>query len=172
MRLRVLVPLVAGALALGLGPGATAAPGGPTPYRHRLTETHVEKARHPITVGDLTLRPCAVVRRAWCGHLRREWEPGNPAAGTLRVGFAFAPALDRSRPALGTFVPHEGGPGYSTTGSGSSYAAMYGPLLKRHNLLLVDQRGTGRSTRARLPRPAEPDDRLLRGRRAVRPEPR
>ncbi|MGA8246709.1 MAG: alpha/beta fold hydrolase, partial [Nocardioides sp.] len=146
MRVRSLVPLVVGALALGLGPGATAAPGGPTPYRHRLTSTHVEEARHPITVGDLTLRPCAVVRHAWCGHIRRNWEPDRPAAGKLRVGFAFAPALDDSRPALGTYVPHEGGPGYSTTGSGSSYAAMYGPLLRRHNLLLVDQRGTGRST--------------------------
>ncbi len=147
MHPRLLVPLVVGALALGLGPGAaTAAPGGPTPYRHRLTETRVEKARHPITVGDLTLRPCAVVSHAWCGHLRRDWVPGHPEAGKLRVGFAFAPALDRGRPALGTYVPHEGGPGYSTTGTGSSYAAMYGPLLKRHNLLLVDQRGTGRST--------------------------
>ena len=46
---------------------------------------------------------------------------------------------------LGTLVPHEGGPGYATTSSGSSYAAMYGPLLSRRNLLLVDQRGTGMS---------------------------
>ena len=105
----------------------------------------------PITVGDVTLRPCGVVSHAWCGHIRRAWEPGNPAAGTLRVGFAFAPARDHSRPALGTFVPHEGGPGYSTTGSGSSYAAMYGRLLRRHNLLLVDQRGTGRSAALSCP---------------------
>ena len=86
-----------------------------------------------------------MVAHAFCGHLDRRWEPRNPAAGTIRVGFAFVPARDSGRPALGTFVPHEGGPGYSTTGSGASYAAMYGPLLRRHNLLLVDQRGTGRS---------------------------
>ena len=83
--------------------------------------------------------------RAHCGHIERSWEPGNPSAGKVRVGFAFVPARDHGRPALGTFVPHEGGPGYSTTGTGSSYAEMYGPLLQRHNLLLVDQRGTGRS---------------------------
>ena len=78
-----------------------------------------------------------------CGSIVRPWEPGNPAAGTVRVGFAFVPA--RRGPAIGTVVPHEGGPGYSTTGTGSSYAAMYGPLLDRRNLLLVDQRGTGLS---------------------------
>jgi pimeloyl-ACP methyl ester carboxylesterase len=81
-----------------------------------------------------------------CGHLDRPWEPARPGAGTIRVGFAFVPARDQSRPTLGTLVPHEGGPGYSTTGTGASYAAMYGPMLRRRNLLLVDQRGTGRST--------------------------
>ena len=82
---------------------------------------------------------------ARCGSIERPWEPGNPAAGTVTVGFAFVPARDRSKPALGTVVPHEGGPGYSTTGTATSYAEMYGPLLDRRNLLLVDQRGTGRS---------------------------
>ena len=63
----------------------------------------------------------------------------------VSVGFAFVRATARHRRVLGTVVPHEGGPGYSTTGTASSYAAMYGPLLRRRNLLLVDQRGTGRS---------------------------
>ena len=39
---------------------------------------------------------------------------------------------------------------------------MYGPLLRRRNLLLVDQRGTGRSRADRLPGPAEPQRRLRR----------
>jgi pimeloyl-ACP methyl ester carboxylesterase len=144
MRLRFFVPLTVGALALGLTPAATADPG-PTPYRHRLTEATADRDRQPITVGELTMKPCGVVAHAFCGHVVRRWEPGNPSAGTIRVGFAFVPARDDSRPDLGTYVPHEGGPGYSTTGTGASYAAMYGPLLRRHNLLLVDQRGTGRS---------------------------
>ena len=121
--------LTVSALTIGPTPGATADPA----------------ARHPITVGSLVLHPCHVVAHAWCGHLDRRWEPGNPAAGTVRVGFAFAPARDAGRPAVGTVVPHEGGPGYSTTGTGTSYAGMYGPLLRRRNLLLVDQRGTGLS---------------------------
>ncbi len=64
MRLRLLVPVTVGALALGLAPSATADPGGPTPYRHKIAEAHVDRARSPITVGDLTLRPCSVVARA------------------------------------------------------------------------------------------------------------
>lgn len=98
-----------------------------------------------VTVGDLTLHPCAVTARALCGSIRRAWEPDHPESGTVRVGFAFVPARDTSRPALGTVVPHEGGPGYSTTGSTSYYTEMYAGLLERRNLLLVDQRGTGRS---------------------------
>lgn len=147
MRLRLVVPVTVAALTLGLGSVASADPGGPTPYQHRLSSvaSTEERGRQPITVGGLTLRPCSVVAHAWCGRLRRDWEPGDPSAGTLEVGFAFRPARDTTRPALGTYVPHEGGPGYSTTDSGTAYAQMYGPLLRRHNLLLVDQRGTGRS---------------------------
>ena len=98
-----------------------------------------------VVVGDLELRACDVAPRALCGSIRRSWEPGNPAAGKVRVGFALVPPRDRSRPAIGTVVPHEGGPGYATTDSAWGYRRMYGPLLERRNMLLVDQRGTGRS---------------------------
>jgi pimeloyl-ACP methyl ester carboxylesterase len=104
---------------------------------------------HPLprakTLPVATTRCTVIDPRAVCGSISRLWEPGNPAGGRVRVGFAFVPARDTSRPVLGTLVPHEGGPGYSTTGTGASYAAMYGPLLDRRNLLLVDQRGTGLS---------------------------
>jgi pimeloyl-ACP methyl ester carboxylesterase len=99
--------------------------------------------RVPLHVGRLTLTPCAVVAGAYCGSITRPWDPTGAVPGTLSVGFAFRPATDAAEPALGTLVPHEGGPGYSTTDSGIDYANMYGPLLQRRNLLLVDQRGTG-----------------------------
>ncbi|GAB3196247.1 alpha/beta fold hydrolase [Nocardioides hungaricus] len=98
-----------------------------------------------VRVGSLTLRECDVAPRALCGSIRREWEPGRPEEGTVRVGFVLVRARDASRPPLGTLVPHEGGPGYSTTGSVGSFLRMYGPLLERRQVLLVDQRGTGRS---------------------------
>lgn len=107
--------------------------------------TDFRPAGRDVVVGALTLRPCNVVPRALCGKLRRAWDPTGAVTGTIGVGFAYVPARDRSRPAVGTLVPHEGGPGYSTTGSGEDYRKMYGRLLQRRNLLLVDQRGTGRS---------------------------
>ena len=39
----------------------------------------------------------------------------------------------------------EGGPGYPSIGSRVEYTGIYGPLLKRRSLLLVDNRGTGGS---------------------------
>lgn len=108
-----------------------------------LSPTATEARDDTVVVGTVTLHPCNVTERALCGSIRREWEPGVPAQGTLKVGFAFVPAKDG--PAVGTLVPHEGGPGYSTTGSVDYFTGMYRHLLDHRNLLLVDQRGTGRS---------------------------
>jgi pimeloyl-ACP methyl ester carboxylesterase len=103
-------------------------------------------------VGDVVLEPCDVIARALCGSIWRRWEPDSSDVGKLKIGFALVPPRDDTRPALGTVVPHEGGPGYSTTGSAWGYRKMYGPLLDRRNMLLVDQRGTG------LSRPIRCDD--------------
>lgn len=132
MRRWVLGSLVAALALAGLGDPATADPRprpGPVP----------RVATIPVSTTSCTV----IDPRAVCGSIERLWEPGNPAAGKVTIGFAFVPA--RRGPAIGTVVPHEGGPGYSTTGTAASYAAMYGPLLERRNLLLVDQRGTGLS---------------------------
>lgn len=118
-----------------------------------------------IDVGTLTLERCDVLDGAYCGTLRRPWDPTGAVPGTFDVGFAYVPANDQTRPALGTVVPHEGGPGYSTTGTADSYAAMYGALLERRNLLLVDQRGTGLT--APIDCPALQDGLLEYGRAAA-----
>jgi len=99
----------------------------------------------PATSSGIRLVPCDVYPGALCGHLDRAWDPTGTVPGTIRVGFAFIPARDTSRASLGTVVPHEGGPGFSTTGSAWWFADMYGSVLDRRHMLLVDQRGTGRS---------------------------
>jgi pimeloyl-ACP methyl ester carboxylesterase len=120
-----LIPALAGLVALPLTPAPAAA------------------APSAVHVGTLTLTPCDVLAHALCGKLAQPWDRTGRIRGSLDVGFAFVPASDRKHPAVGTLVPHEGGPGYSTTGSAADYAGMYGSLLDRRNLLLVDQRGTG-----------------------------
>jgi pimeloyl-ACP methyl ester carboxylesterase len=102
-------------------------------------------AKSTLTVGSVTLHRCQVMPGAYCGSIRRPWDPTGSHSGAISVGFAFVPAKDTSTPAIGTVVPHEGGPGYSSTGSLSYYAPMYGPLLQHRNLLVMDQRGTGLS---------------------------
>jgi pimeloyl-ACP methyl ester carboxylesterase len=147
---RHVVAVAVGALALGLLPqvaldtaAARPRPVTPAPTSTGTATSRAHAAGTTVRVGSLDLTPCDVTDGALCGTLARRWDPTGAVPGTLDVGFAFVPASDTSHTALGTVVPHEGGPGYSTTGSADSYAAMYGSLLTRRNLLLVDQRGTG-----------------------------
>jgi pimeloyl-ACP methyl ester carboxylesterase len=51
----------------------------------------------------------------------------------------------RSKPARGTMFVLSGGPGESVTADTNSYANALRPALATHDLILVDQRGTGRS---------------------------
>jgi pimeloyl-ACP methyl ester carboxylesterase len=133
----------AGLLVSGLA-AASPASASVTTSERPVTRTADRTATGTLTVGSLVLSPCNdVLPGAYCGHLAQPWDPSGLRRGTISVGFAFLPASDRSQPVLGTVVPNEGGPGFSTTDSATLYAPMYGPLLTRRNLLLVDQRGTG-----------------------------
>ncbi|HMC61476.1 MAG TPA: alpha/beta fold hydrolase, partial [Candidatus Solibacter sp.] len=53
--------------------------------------------------------------------------------------------------ANGTLVATEGGPGYPATESRNSYLALYKPLRSTRDVLLMDNRGTGRSGAVNCP---------------------
>jgi pimeloyl-ACP methyl ester carboxylesterase len=99
-----------------------------------------------MRVGSVTVHRCHNVVAAWCGVRREPVDPGHAAAGTLGVSFVWYPATGR---AVGTVVAVEGGPGFPSTGSAPEYRALYRPLLRTRNLLLVDNRGTGGTARIR-----------------------
>jgi pimeloyl-ACP methyl ester carboxylesterase len=101
-----------------------------------------------LQVGDVTLHRCelGVSRPTWCGSLRVRTAPSLPATNTLRVFFGWIPASHRPAGGAHTVLAQEGGPGYPSTGSAADFAAMLGPTLRTHNLLVIDQRGTGSST--------------------------
>jgi pimeloyl-ACP methyl ester carboxylesterase len=82
-----------------------------------------------------------------CGHIMQPAVQGLPELGKQKIGFAIRPRGDRSRPSKGAIVFIEGGPGYAATNSDSikPTAAVFAPFLKRHELIAVDQRGTGLS---------------------------
>jgi pimeloyl-ACP methyl ester carboxylesterase len=87
-------------------------------------------------------------RATYCGSMRLPLDYRSAKDGNITVGFGWVPA---SHPKSGqtprTIVAEEGGPGYPSTGTAPDYVAMLGnTLLGANNLLLVDERGTGRST--------------------------
>ena len=61
------------------------------------------------------------------------------------MAFAVVPRRHRSEPSAGTLVFNPGGPGAPAIVNAGETAKMFGPLLDRRDLLLVDPRGTGRS---------------------------
>jgi pimeloyl-ACP methyl ester carboxylesterase len=97
-----------------------------------------------IGVGSLRLQRCKHAP-AYCGSLSRPLDPEDAVAGTIKIGFQFYPHLDSGVPSLETIVATEGGPGYSTTDTRHSYIKLFRPLMDRHDLLLMDDRGTGTS---------------------------
>jgi pimeloyl-ACP methyl ester carboxylesterase len=82
-----------------------------------------------------------------CGHVMVPMRRGDPALGTTKVAFAVRRRSDRGRPSLGTIVGMDGGPGYASTAApyARSLVAVLSPLLRRRDLVLFDERGTGRS---------------------------
>ena len=96
-----------------------------------------------LRVGSLQLSRCANAP-AYCGDLERPLDPAGEVHGTIRVHFEFYRHRNRQA-SLGTLVATEGGPGFSTTDSREAYLGLYGPLLDRRDLILMDNRGTGGS---------------------------
>jgi pimeloyl-ACP methyl ester carboxylesterase len=89
--------------------------------------------------------PCRWHDRALCGSITVPLDRSGRVPGTLQIGYERFLHRDTSRPALEPIVAVEGGPGYATTASRSYYLGLFRPLMDRHDLLLVDQRGTGTS---------------------------
>jgi pimeloyl-ACP methyl ester carboxylesterase len=102
------------------------------------------KPRDHLRVGRLSLHPCPGDQPGWCGALPRALDPAHPAGPRIDIGFNWIPAARRGR-SHGTIVAVEGGPGFPSSGSVVEYTRTFGPLLRDHDLLLVDLRGTGAS---------------------------
>jgi pimeloyl-ACP methyl ester carboxylesterase len=96
-----------------------------------------------LKVGRLTLHRCKSAA-PWCGTLTRALDPSGAVAGTVPVYFEYYPH-SQAGAAAGTLVATEGGPGYPATESREEYLALFAPLRGEHDVLIMDNRGTGRS---------------------------
>jgi pimeloyl-ACP methyl ester carboxylesterase len=99
-----------------------------------------------IVVGDLTLTLCQKAYTGYCGSITRALDPSGVVSGQVTVGFEYYPRSDSTHPRLGTILPQEGGPGYSSTGTRDYYLAIFDALRDRRDVLIVDKRGTGLSS--------------------------
>jgi len=105
-------------------------------------------APRTLRVGTLALHRCGPHRGGdhgpgWCTKVPRLLDPGLPDGPKIGIQTQWVPATDGH--AVGTIVAVEGGPGYPSTGSYDEYTGIFKPLLRSHNLVLVDNRGTGGS---------------------------
>ena len=101
------------------------------------------------------LGPCpkhARPRRLRCGTIKVPYERADPSLGTTRVRFAVRRRGDTDAPAKRPIFAVEGGPGYGSIASARYYIHMFGPVLRRHDLVLVDMRGTGHSRAINCPK--------------------
>jgi pimeloyl-ACP methyl ester carboxylesterase len=122
---KILRPLLC-LLALCCGPGAWAG------ARLPLTECRLE---HPLHLSSVTAR---------CGQLAVPEDPEHPAAGSIALAVAVVPALNRRSDAAPLFIL-AGGPGQSAQSLYAALAGAFARINREHDIVLVDQRGTGRS---------------------------
>ena len=81
---------------------------------------------------------------AYCGRLERPLDPAGAQDGRLSIYFEVYPHSGPGK-AVGMLVATEGGPGYPATQSRAEYLALFGPLRRSRDILIMDNRGTGKS---------------------------
>jgi pimeloyl-ACP methyl ester carboxylesterase len=99
----------------------------------------------PSWAADLA--PCrlrGVEHEALCGRIDRPLDPARPRGSTIELHFAVLPALARNKRPDPVFF-FAGGPGQSAIALAPQVAALLARLSNRRDIVLVDQRGTGRS---------------------------
>jgi pimeloyl-ACP methyl ester carboxylesterase len=93
------------------------------------------------------LSPCrlqGVAHDALCGQVQRLLDPANERGARIEVHFAVLPALARNKTPDPVFFL-AGGPGQSAIELAGPLSHMLARFGNRRDIVLVDQRGTGRS---------------------------
>ena len=122
-------------------------------------------ARDALAAGGLELEDCRIRAgegfpgiKARCGILERPENPDDPASPAIELHVAVVPALTLE-PEPDAFVPIAGGPGQSTIEFYASFAAAFERVRRTRDIVLVDQRGTGRSA----PMVCDVDENVIQG---------
>ncbi len=147
-----------GLLLVGASAAEAAAPGTPAAGDGRAARGDAAAAVAPASAGALaapqrlrrgavTLSRCAglpAARATYCGRLDRPLDSSGAVSGDVSIYFEFYPHTGPGK-AAGLLVATEGGPGYPATQSRGEYLALFEPLRRTRDVLIMDNRGTGRS---------------------------
>jgi pimeloyl-ACP methyl ester carboxylesterase len=102
------------------------------------------------STSSIVLTPCklpGLAETARCGVLDVSENPNKPSGRRLQIGVAVIPATGQAQP--DPLVPLMGGPGEEAISEAAYFAEQFAPLRRDHDILLVDQRGTGGSSTLR-----------------------
>jgi pimeloyl-ACP methyl ester carboxylesterase len=112
---------------------AARAPNGAAPVsRLALHECRLE---HPLRLASIPAR---------CGVLKVPEDRTQANGATIDLSVAVVPALNRRAAAAPLFIL-AGGPGQGAAAMYASYAGAFARVNRNHDIVLVDQRGTGNS---------------------------
>jgi pimeloyl-ACP methyl ester carboxylesterase len=109
------------------------------------------------TIGAVAFTPCELGARhgrieAECAQLEVPEDRAQPAGRRITLQLALVPARS-SRPEPDPVVLLAGGPGQAALEAYGEVSAAFDPVRRDRHVLLVDQRGTGRSNPLRCPMP-------------------
>jgi pimeloyl-ACP methyl ester carboxylesterase len=94
-----------------------------------------------------------------CGKFRVFENRRTRAGRTIDLNIVVLPAFDQQTKAEPVF-DLAGGPGVASTGGAMFYATQGKEYRRRHDVVLVDQRGTGDSNRLSIPQEKTPESDL------------
>jgi pimeloyl-ACP methyl ester carboxylesterase len=102
--------------------------------------------------GRIAFTPCTLATpfgsagvEAQCGTLAVPEDPARPAGRRLALHVAWIPADDNGRTEPDPVFMLAGGPGQAASESYPQVAPAFAAVLEKRNVILVDQRGTGKS---------------------------
>lgn len=111
-----------------------------------LLEARASAAGLQLTDCRLEATVGAGAANARCGWLEVPEDPRAPAGHHIRLHVALVPALTLN-PAPDPFVFITGGPGQAPSEEYPTFGAAFERIRRARDIVLIDQRGTGRSNR-------------------------
>lgn len=105
------------------------------PAANSTLPLHECRLEHPLEIASVAAR---------CGVLQVAENPAQPSGRTIGLHVAVVPALNRRSSAAPLFLL-AGGPGQAASDLYASYAGAFARVNRNHDIVLLDQRGTGRS---------------------------